>query len=106
MALGTLKVIYISLLVIAVIIQFLLYRNKDNSKNGVFVINMFFGMILSYMALTSLPINYTEQRMLAIAMGVIAALAVILKLKSEKFVMTSKIMLSVSIVGGLVQLFI
>lgn len=106
MALGLLKIMYIVLVVIAVIIQFLLYRNKNELKNGIFIINMVFGIILSYMVFTSLPTNFTNQRILAIVLGLIAAIAVVLKLKSEKFIMASKIMLSVSIIGGFFQLFI
>ena len=106
MALGLLKVLYIVLVVIAVIIQLLLYRNKNELKNGVFIINMLFGIILSYMIFSSLPTNFTNQRILAIVWGLIATTAVILKLKSEKLIMASKIMLSVSIIGGFFQLFI
>ncbi|MDV6377163.1 hypothetical protein ORD22_02660 [Sporosarcina sp. GW1-11] len=106
MALGILMIVFIVLLVTAVIIQILLYRSKNESNNYVFFMNMLFGVLLSYMAFSALPMNFTGQRVLAIAWGVVAVLAVVVKLTSGKFIMISKIMLSVAIIGGLVQLFL
>ncbi|MDT2768201.1 hypothetical protein P7G58_04900 [Globicatella sulfidifaciens] len=104
MALGILGILNIVLITVAVIIQALLYKNKNESKNNIFIINMLLGILLSWIVYTSLPTNFTEQRILAISLGLISVSAVVVKLKTEKFIVASKVMLSISIVGGLFQL--
>lgn len=106
MALGILMILYIVLIAAALIIQVLLYKNKNESKNSIFIINMLFAMFLSYLAYTSLPTNFTGQRILTIALAGIAVLAVALKLKSKKHILVSKVMLSVSILASFLQLFL
>lgn len=104
MALGILMIIFIVLIITAVIIQILLYRQKGDSKNNIFIINMLLGLLLSYLAYTSLPSNFIEQKILAIAWGIISVLALVVKLSSRKFIVASKVMLTVAILGSLVQL--
>lgn len=104
MGLGILKILFIVLIVTAFITQILLYRRKSGSGISLFIINMFLGILLSYLAFTALPTNYTSQRGIAIAWGVLAVLAVVLKLTTNRFIMASKILLSIAIIGGLVQL--
>lgn len=106
MALGILFIIFIVLAVAAVVIQILLYKRGNETNNGIFIINMLLGVLLSYMAFSSLPTNFTGQRTLAIVWGVIAVVAIVLKLTSSKFIMVSKVLLTVSIVGSLFQLFL
>lgn len=105
MALGVLLILFIVFIITAVIIQILLYKSKNKSKNTIYIINMLFALIMSYLAFTSLPTNYTEQRVLATVWGVISILALIIKLSKEKFIVVSKIMLTIAILGSLVQLF-
>lgn len=104
MAFGILKIVMIVLIILAVLLQILLYMYKNDSKNIIFVVNMLLGVFLAYLAFTSLPTNYTGQRVLAIAWGIIAILGIILKLADRKLVMASKMMLSIAIIGSLVQL--
>lgn len=104
MALGILVMIDIILLVLAIGLQVLLYKSKSN--NGIIIINMLFSLILSYLAFTALPTNFTIQRILAIVMGIVAVLAIVIKFRSEEFVLLSKIALSISIVVCLVLLFL
>ncbi|NMA48288.1 MAG: hypothetical protein GX947_00720 [Tissierellia bacterium] len=87
MALGILKIIYIVLIAVAVLIQALLYINKNKSNNTIFIINMLLGMILAFIAFTSMPTNFTVQRILAIIFGVIAALAIVVKSKTKKILL-------------------
>lgn len=61
MALGVLQVLIIILIIAAVISQILLYRRKSTSGNSIFIINMLFGILLSYMVFSALPTNYTGQ---------------------------------------------
>jgi len=104
MALGVLKVLIIILIIAAVISQILLYRRKSTSANSIFIVNMLFGILLSYMVFSALPTNFTGQRVLAIVWGVIAVLAVVLKLTNQKLITVSRVLLTIAIIGGLVQL--
>lgn len=106
MALGVLEIIYIVLVITAVIIQALLYKSKNKSQNNIFIINMLFALLLTYMVFTALPTNYMGQRILVIVLGALSLLAVLVKLKSEKLFLASKVMLTVSVFGNLVQLFL
>ena len=105
MALGILNILYMILIIIAVVVQVLLYKDKDESKNSIYIINMLFGIILAYLAYTSLPTNFTSQKIIALVFGIIPILAVILKSRDKSFITISKVMLSLSIIVGIVQLF-
>ncbi|ARF16954.1 hypothetical protein [Sporosarcina ureae] len=104
MALGILEIMYIVLVILAVGIQVILYKSKSN--NSIIIINMLFGLLLSYLAFTSFPTNFTLQKTLAIVMGIVAILAVIIKFRSEELVILSKISLSISIAVSLALLFL
>lgn len=103
MALGILVIINVILLVLTIGLQVLLYKSK--SSNGIVIINMLFSLILSYLAFTALPTNFTIQRILAIVMAIVAVLAVVIKFRNAEFVLLSKIALSISIVVSSVLLF-
>lgn len=108
MALGILMIIFIVLIVIGIIIQIFLYRSSNDSKhyNLIFIINMLFGILLSYLAYTSLPSNYIGQRILAGSWMIIAILAMLMKSKMRGSEFISKMMLTISIVGGFSQLYL
>ncbi len=105
MALGILFIVFIVLAVTAVFIQILLYRRGNETTNVIFIINMLLGVLLAYLAFSALPTNFTGQRTVAIVWGVLAVAGMALKLATNKFIMLSKILLTVAIVGSLVQLF-
>lgn len=102
MALGVLVIINTFLIILTIVLQVLLYKNKTGNK--VIVINMLFSLILSYLAFTALPTNFTMQRILAITMGLVAISAVFIKFKNEKVTLPIKIMLSFSILINLILL--
>lgn len=56
MALGILLIMNIIILGV-IIAQFFLYQDRSNMK--FFVINMALGILLSFLAFTSIPANYT-----------------------------------------------
>lgn len=106
MALGVLMIFYIVLTVIGLIIQFLLYKGKRKTNNSIFIINMLFAIFLSYISYTALPTNYTGQKLIAIVWSVIAILAVLLKLTTNKPSTLSKLMLSLSIIGNILLIYL
>ncbi len=105
MALGVLFVFYLILISVAVILQFLLYKSKYKSSNGIFIINMLFVILLAYIAYTALPENYTIQKSIAIFWASFAVLAVVLKLITGKSSVVSRVILSLSIIGSFLQLY-
>ncbi|PID24292.1 hypothetical protein [Sporosarcina sp. P7] len=104
MALDILEIMYIVLIIIAIGIQVVLYKSKTN--NSIIIINMLFGLLLSYLAFTSFPTNFTIQKTLSILMGIVAVLAVVMKFRSNELVFLSKIAFSISIVVSLGLLFL
>ena len=105
MALGILSIFFGVLVVVAIVLQFLLYKNKEGSKsnNIIFIINMIFVIFLSYIAYTALPINFTGQKIIALVWSIIAIIGIIVKLKTKQAEMVSKLILTVATVGALVQ---
>lgn len=101
MALGVLGVLFWVLLVSAVILQFLLYKSKDEIF---FILNALLGLILSFLSFTALPSNYTGGRILAISWGALAIIAILVKLKAKESTIIGKMILTISILGALVQL--
>lgn len=108
MALGSLMILFIVLVILAVILQILLYKNNNRSKNSnmLFIINTIFSLFLSFMAFSALPSNFTGQKSLALAWGALGLLALILKFTSKTPTIISKLMLTISILGALVQSFL
>lgn len=107
MALGYMMLLYVLIVLIAALAQTFLYMGQYKDKIIIFLANMVLGIGLSYLAFTSLPTNFTSQRIIAIIWGVLAVIGMILKLTSkEQTSLISKIVLSISIVGSLIQLFI
>src|SRR5699024_5631638 len=104
MALGILKIVFIVLIILVVAGQFLLY--KEYWRRGAIIGNTVLGIVISYMAFSALPSNYIGQKVLALVWGVIALIAFVLDLRSKASLLISKIMLTVSIVGGVIHLMI
>ncbi len=108
MALAILGIIFAVLGILAVIGQILLYKGTKNTKNDewIFIANMVLGVIISVMVFTSLPSNFIGQKGIALLWAILAVIALPLKLKSPNLVMLSKVLVTISIVGGLIQLFL
>ena len=107
MALGSLMIIFIILGIAAVLGQILLYKGikKDRYNGWVFYFNMLLGIIISYLNYSSLPNNDFVPRGIALIWGFLAVIALPIKLKFPKLSNLSKALLTLSIGGGLIQLF-
>lgn len=103
MALGVLLIMNIIIVLGVIIAQFFLY--KDQSSTKFFMINIALGILLAFLVFTSLPTNYTAQRVLALALGALPFVAFYLHTQTKND-MFARILLSVAIFGNLVQLFI
>ena len=108
MALGLLAIIFIVLGALSLLFQILLYKGNDNTKNYslIFMLNVFLGVVLSFLVYSSLPSNFIGEKIIAAALGLLAIFAIGVRVKIEKHSMVSKTMLTISIIGGLIQLYI
>lgn len=98
-----LLIIYSALAVIAVAAQIVLYNDK--ARNGIYILNMLIGLLLAYIVYTSLPENFEMQKNIALGIASMSIIGLILKSINRNFAYISKILLSISIVGGFIQLF-
>lgn len=104
MALGLLMIIFIVIAVVSVFSIAALFMVKDSKGNNiVFGFTVLLGIVISYMAVTALPTNLTVPRVFSASMGVLAVIAVVLKLMHKTI--AAKILVSASVLLGLTQLF-
>lgn len=103
MALGVLLILNSIIIFGVIIAQFFLYKEDANQK--FFIINTLLGVLLSLLVFTSLPTNYTVQRVLSLLLGAFALSGFYLYTK-KKNLFLAKGMLSIAIFGNLIQLFI
>ncbi len=103
MALGYLVILYIALIIVGVALQYFLYR-KENMI--FYILNTVFGLLLAYLVFTSLPTNYRGQKIISLIFALVGVLGMAVKLGNRESKMVARLMLSLSIVGGMIQLFI
>lgn len=100
---GELQIIFIVLVIIVAIGQGVLYFKKDRN-NGVFIFNIILALIIAYMGYTSFPSNFSTEKMLSIILGLLGLISLIPYYMKK--ILISKIILSVSLIGGLFYLFL
>lgn len=104
MALGILLIVFIVIAVVSLFSIAALFMVKDRKINNmVFGFTVILGLVISYMAVTALPTNYTVPRVFSASMGVLAIIGVILKLMHKT--LAAKLVVTVSVLLGLTQLF-
>ncbi len=101
MALGYLFIFYMFLLAFTLILQVLLYQSNNRLT---FILNIAFGIFLAILAFTSQPTNYTGQRIVSIIFALVSVLAAYVRYRDYDRI--GNLLVSISIIGGLVQLFI
>lgn len=106
MALGYLMILTVALIVVGVILQVLLYTGKYKHNPLIFILNAVFAVLVVYLDFTSLPTNYLLQKALAAMFGVIAILSLFIRFKTSSSEIIGKIMVSISLIGSLAQLFL
>lgn len=94
---------FIVIIIAAVVLQILLHKDKSGS-NTIFLLNIILVILVSYITFTALPNNYKTPRFIAIGWSVLALLAFVLKGKGS--LTTSKILLTIAKLGGIIQMFI
>lgn len=95
--------IFTAIIIATVILQLLLYSNKKDT-NKIFILNFVLLLVISFITFTGLPSNYTMQRIIAVAWSALGVIALLLKSKGANAIGTSKILLTIAMVGGLIQM--
>lgn len=98
-----LLMIFTAIIIATVILQLLLYSNKKDT-NKIFILNFVLLLVISFITFTGLPSNYTMQRIIAVAWSALGVIALLLKSKGANAIGTSKILLTIAMVGGLIQM--
>lgn len=106
MALALLQILFIILAVASLLGQFLLYKDKLTVKNSVFIFNVVLGLIFSWIIFTSMPTNYHVQRIISLVWGFLALVALVLKISPKNNILLTKVLLTISIFGAMIHLFI
>lgn len=84
----------------------LLYLLKtQKSKNIIFYFLGVWSMLIAFFNATGLPSNYIMSQLLAWGIGFIAVIAIIIKLKSPKNIKLAYLLVSLSALLGLIDLF-
>ena len=106
MALAYLQILFIFLALVSLIGQFLLYKDKSTINNYVFFFNVFLGILFSWLVFTSLPTNFYAQKIISLVWGFLAFVAIGIKIFRSDDVKFSKILLTISVFGGMIHLFL
>ena len=109
MALGILVISYVAISVISIIGLALMYLLKnDRAKAGVFYFLSIWGMGISVFTAMSLPTNWIAQQLIAWGFGILGAAGLIVHLKSSSASgrMAAYILVTISVIGGVLKMFI
>ena len=102
---GELAIIYAVVFGGALVLQFLLYKGGNKGTNNtIFLLNLALVVIIGLINYSSQPSNYVLQKVISIAWIVLGALAFFLKSKGKESVGTSKILLTIALIGGIIQM--
>ncbi|MDO4481851.1 MAG: hypothetical protein Q4C14_03870 [Bacillota bacterium] len=107
--LGALLVLFAGMSVMGIIGAFTLFLVKNaKAQKIIFYIMAVYGMIIAWMNADSLPENFIGEQLIAWGLGLPAAAAVVIALcsRSEKAFVLAKILAVVSVLGGMLDLFV
>lgn len=107
MALGILLILFIVISVVSIGGLLLLYLVKNPKiKNATFYIMSVWGMAVAVLSATSYPSNFILHRLIAWAFGFLSLIGLILHLKAPRFVTAAYVLITVSVAGGVLKLFL
>lgn len=97
---------FIFLLVITFVLQFILFTTKDNTKKHrrTLIANLLLVFALSFLAFSSLPSNYVIQKAVVIIWPILSLASVAIEFKSDKPSNVSDMMMTVAIIGAIIQM--
>ncbi|MBM6855199.1 hypothetical protein H6B11_13755 [Mediterraneibacter glycyrrhizinilyticus] len=109
MALGLLLIAFVGVSVISIIGLALLYLlKKERAKAGVFYFLSIWGMAVAVISAMSTPSNRMSQQLIAWGFGILSAAGLMVHLKgsSASSRMTAYVLVTVSVIGGVLKMFI
>ena len=97
--------IFIALVIATLVLTYLLYKtvNDEGKHRLVFIANLVLALIVSFLAYSSLPDNYTSQRIIAFVWLGLAGVSAVLKFVLKQKTLTPEILLSIATFGALAQ---
>lgn len=106
MALGSLVIMFISMMVVSGLGIALLYLAKNQKlKTGVFYFLAIWSMGITYMNVSSIPSNLLLEQLIAWVFGFLAVIAIALKVKKTEEAMIVHLLVTASILCGMADLF-
>ncbi|HJD45896.1 MAG TPA: hypothetical protein H9909_03555 [Candidatus Mediterraneibacter norfolkensis] len=109
MALGLLVISFVAISVISIIGLALMYLLKnERAKAGIFYFLSIWGMAIAVLSAMSLPSNWMAQQLIAWGFGILSAAGLIVHLKSSSGSgrMAAYALVTVSVIGGVLKMFI
>lgn len=99
MAIGFLQIFILVLLVMSILGIFLLFTNKNKMvKNILFYFLVILTMFITYINISSLPMNYLVQKIIALVPLVIAIIAMVIKIKKSEKMSIANIIITISVI--------
>lgn len=107
MALSYLLILFIIIGAVSGIGIISLYKTKnDKSKNIIFYFLAIWSIVISFINVTSLPSNHLIQQIIGCSFGILAIVAVIINIKKPEKTSISHLLVTVSILCSLVDLYL
>ena len=109
MALGIYMILFIAMSVITVVGLSLLYLMKSpGARQVVFYTMAVWGMFVAVISAIGLPTNYTMERLITWAIGFLSVAGIVVYIRSteDKARMAARILVTISVAGGIVKLFL
>ena len=108
MALGTLFLVFIIMAVVSIVgITFLWLTKNSRTKNFCICGLAIWGVVIAFMGATSEPVNYVSQQVIFWVIGIAGVIGILVNYlgKSKTAELIAKILVTVSVVGGIYNLF-
>lgn len=108
-ALGALVILFVVMIVISAIGILLMFLCKNEQlAKGVFYFLCIWGMLIAGLNVYGIPEEWIGEIVLACGFGVLSVIALLLQLclKAEKRFMIAKILVTVSVIAGLIHCFL
>ena len=109
MALGLLMVMFVVMSAISVIGLSLMYLAKNSRKQRIlFYVMAAWGMLIGAYSATSLPVNYTLERLITWGIGFLSVAGILVYIRSEeeKARMAARLLVTASVAGVIIKMFL
>ncbi|MBE5962764.1 MAG: hypothetical protein E7256_15535 [Lachnospiraceae bacterium] len=107
MALGLLFVLFVVMIVLGIISTVLLFKVKNSNTSDVILVLMTaYSLLIAYLGANAEPTNFVVQQVMHWVIGFVAVAGTGVRFVTKKQSMLSKILVTISVAGGLYTLFL